>query len=248
MKIRTILACAAAAGIPLSAAAPAAFAGPVHHATAATSAPAAQDQKITQCSAAYYTDGDKRTGPKDLPNDNSIIGQELAGYQRWGTSNGKPLDETQFFAMYWTGDQKSGNWKKPKNDGFAVGADEKPIEYRVTLPVGDIIDRYGAANGSYLSPFGTPYANRSISPRNLDTPEGATANCSYYEYQVVKAFPVEAGPVAPWYGQPGYSTQYVLSESFGTPGKSTDDLLKNNEYLTQLYPPTQAALRPGTAR
>ncbi|HWD09373.1 MAG TPA: TNT domain-containing protein [Actinomycetota bacterium] len=34
--------------------------------------------------------------------------------------------------------------------------------------------------------------------------------CNDHLYRVVKAFKVEAGPIAPGFGQPGYGRQYQL--------------------------------------
>jgi hypothetical protein len=49
--------------------------------------------------------------------------------------------------------------------------------------------------GSFLAPAGLPYSARSIPPQNLDgTP---AAGCNYHEYQVLKSFSVDEGPIAP---------------------------------------------------
>jgi len=211
VRFWTILACVAATGISLAAAAPSAFAAPAHQSASVLNARAST---ADTCANAYFTPGDWKTGPADpLPSD-GIAGQELVGYQRWGRSSvGVPLTKDQFLAKYWDPQARGsqGGWIYPPADGFVIVGGRQE-EYPVTLPDGDLIDRYGAASGSYLSPFGTPYADRSIPPSSLDSVDAHGAslgNCNYHEYEVLKPFAVEAGPIAPGFGQPGYGIQYL---------------------------------------
>lgn len=64
------------------------------------------------------------------------------------------------------------------------------------------LDRYGGPGGSYLSPAGTPPGARSLPPGDELLP--------ITTYEVLKPFAVDAGPAAPWFGQPGGGTQYRL--------------------------------------
>lgn len=89
-----------------------------------------------------------------------------------------------------------GNVDWPPNNGFS-GTPEP-----VSLRPGVRIDRYGSANGGFLSPAGTPFDQRAL-------PNGS-ANSQFTTYEVVKPLPVNSGPAAPWFGQPGGGTQYQL--------------------------------------
>ena len=82
----------------------------------------------------------------------------------------------------------------PPNDGF-LG---QPVP--ATLQPGTLIDRYGSSSGRYFSPAGTPFENRSL-PSEL-------ANSHLTTYVVAKPLPVNSGPTAPWFNQPGMGTQY----------------------------------------
>lgn len=82
----------------------------------------------------------------------------------------------------------------PPNRGFHG----KPE--RIALTPGTRIDRYGAPSGTFTSPAGTPFPERSL--------PSAAASKPLNTYEVVKPFEVHAGPAEPWFGQPGMGTQY----------------------------------------
>jgi Tuberculosis necrotizing toxin len=105
------------------------------------------------------------------------------------------------------------------------------VEFQQTLEPGQAIDRYGSLYGSFLAPFATPYAARSIPPSSLDDSPGFT--CNYHTYKVLKAFTVEAGPIAPAFGQPGLGLQYQLVSSLlpGDPSTANVYWLVDNGYL-----------------
>jgi hypothetical protein len=99
---------------------------------------------------------------------------------------------------------------------------------------GQDIDRYGSVYGSFLAPAGLPYSARSIPPSNLDgTPP---ALCNYTDYQVSKSFRVDAGPIAPWFGQPGGGIQFQLDGSLvtGAPAQLNVMWMVAHGYLTAL--------------
>ena len=75
----------------------------------------------------------------------------------------------------------------------------------VTLPRGFTIDRLGSENGSFVSPAGVPFDERSLAP-------GSASN-SYRKYQVEKPLPdaVQA-EVAPAFGKPGGGIQILLEK------------------------------------
>lgn len=156
----------------------------------------------------HYFNGDWRLGPQDLPS-TGPIGKMLRGYRR--------ADHTSpywFLGCYWQTDPVSGKsgWWYPDNHGFALDRDGKPIEKQVTLRTGQLVDLFGSGFGNFLAPAGTPYAKRAIPPSNLD--EYTTQYpSSYHLYRVVKPFAVEAGPIRPWFGQPGLGLQYMTDLS-----------------------------------
>lgn len=177
-----------------------------------------------ECSAAFY-DGDNRLGPAQLPV-LGLVGFEVFGYHRSGD-----LTDAQLLAQYYN--SAAGSWIYPPDNGYLV-VDGKPIEYKTTLYPGEDIDRYGSEYGSFLAPTGLPYASRSIPPQSLDSvPAGP---CNYHNYKVLKPFAVDAGPIAPWFGQPGLGLQYQLDASLipGDPASFNVMWLVNNGYLGRL--------------
>lgn len=83
----------------------------------------------------------------------------------------------------------------PPNNGFSNAP-----EY-TTLPPGTELGRWGGEGGTFLSNAGT-------SSQLLSLPYG-TSDLPYSTYTVLKPLPVQSGPVAPWFGQPGGGTQYL---------------------------------------
>ncbi|MCS6973595.1 MAG: TNT domain-containing protein [Cyclobacteriaceae bacterium] len=83
----------------------------------------------------------------------------------------------------------------PANNGF-LGATE-----RTFLMPGEQISRYGSGAGKFFSPAGTPLPMRALPP-------GANTNI-FNTYKVLKPFEVQAGKIAPAFGQPGLGTQYL---------------------------------------
>lgn len=186
-------------------------------------------QPATQCSADFF-DGDSRLGPATLP----VVGRvgiEVAGYRRTGS-----LSPQAFLAKYWdpTANSGSGGWIYPPDNGYLRGADGKPIEWQQTLAPGQDIDRFGSEYGSFLAPALSPYWSRAIPPANLDG--NPAAGCNYHDYRVIKAFPVDTGPVAPWFGQPGFGLQYQLDSTLipGAPARLNVMWLVDNGYLQRI--------------
>jgi hypothetical protein len=214
-------------GIALAGAATALLASlaPVTAATAATApatAPAAAAVAVrTGCSAGYL-DSDYLLGPATTPN-RGVVALELDGYRRFDG-----MTPQRFIDRYW--DPSTGSWKYPPDNGFLlIGG--KPVEFRLTLEPGEPLDRFGSLYGGFLAPAGTLYSNRSIPPSNLDDSPGFT--CNYHAYRVLKAFKVEAGPVAPAFGQPGLGLQYQLLSSLlpGDPSTANVFWLVDHGYL-----------------
>ncbi len=87
----------------------------------------------------------------------------------------------------------------PPNRGFAGTPTTE------TLTPGMRVDRYGYDAGTFVAPEGTPIPARSLAPGTIDKP--------YNIYEVVKPIDAEAGPAAPWFGEPGGGIQYELPTS-----------------------------------
>lgn len=198
-------------------------------ATAAPVREADQLNSLDECSAAFF-DGDPRLGPAGLPV-LGIVGVELIGYRRTGG-----LSPATFLAQYYnpTANGGAGGWIYPPDNGYVIGANGQPVEWQEGLRVGQQIDRYGSEYGSFLAPAGSLYAERSIPPQSLDGNPPAT--CNYHDYRVLKDFTVDAGPVAPWFAQPGYGLQYQLNASLipGAPATVNVMWLVNNGYLARV--------------
>lgn len=217
-RISGVLAAVAVAAAALMSAVPAVAANHV-----------VQNTPRDKCSAAYFR-GNKLLGPARPPA-RGDVGAELAGYHRTG---GMPA--RHFLATYYdpAANSGAGGWIYPPDNGYVTGPGGQPEEAQLQLYVGQDIDRYGSEFGAFLGPAALPYSARSIPPQNLDgTP---AAGCNYHDYQVAKAFTVDAGPIAPWFGQPGGGTQFQLDGSLvpGSPASLNVMWLVSNGYLTRL--------------
>ncbi len=140
---------------------------------------------------------DPRLGPKRLPKATDPVGTMTHRYRRFGK-----LSRAAFLRKYWSGPPASGHWRYPKNDGFSGPAT------LVQVVPGMLVDRFGrATGGTFLAPAGTSFAMRSIPPSNLDTyPDNVLYN--YHVYRVTALFTVQAGAIAPWFGQGGGGVQF----------------------------------------
>ena len=216
-KPRILLSLAAAAALVLGGAGAATAASPVGSASATP---------LDQCSTAYYA-GDPLLGPARLPVFGAV-GAQLAGYQRTG-----PQSPTRFLAEY----RNSSGWIYPPDNGYMVVGDV-PLEWTETLQPGEDIDRYGGVYGSFLAPAGTPYAERAIPPSSLDSTPAA--GCGYHDYQVLRPFNVDCGPIAAWFDQPGGGLQFQLDGNLvpGAPAQLNVLWLLDNRYLAEVTPAT----------
>ncbi|WP_225622578.1 glycohydrolase toxin TNT-related protein [Dickeya fangzhongdai] len=78
-----------------------------------------------------------------------------------------------------------------------------PVE-KVTLPIGETVDRYGYPGGSFVSPVGVPFTERAL-PSSYETTR------LYFQYEIIKPIPdVPKSKILPWFGQKGTGTQYEL--------------------------------------
>ncbi|MFB6889561.1 TNT domain-containing protein [Kitasatospora sp. NPDC056327] len=202
-------------------------------ALAAAAAPPAAAAPVgvpsAECSTADHL-GDPRLGPADLPV-TGPVGRQLTGYRRTGG-----LGEEKFLATYYspTANNGSPGWIYPPANGYVTLPDGTPVEFEITLYPNQRIDRYGSEYGSFLAPEGLPYASRSIPPQSLDS--NPAAGCNYHDYKVLKPFRVHAGPIAPWFGQPGHGLQYQLDAALVPNGPARLNVLwlVDNGYLARI--------------
>ena len=197
--------------------------------TAGTATAAGSRTAEHECSAAFF-DGDARLGPEVLPVQGEVA-RELRGYERTGN-----MTVPRFLARFWdpTAGGGVGGFVFPPDNGYVIASDGLPEVSRATLDRGDRIDRYGSEFGGFLAPEGSSYASRSIPPRNLaGTPP---AGCNFHEYRVLTSFAVDAGPVAPWFAQPGGGRQFQLVAGLvpGAPTQLNVMWLVNNGFLERL--------------
>ncbi|GGX25223.1 hypothetical protein GCM10010341_53050 [Streptomyces noursei] len=77
----------------------------------------------------------------------------------------------------------------------------------------EVWDRFGSPLGRFAHPEGTPFAQRSLPPTYLA--------CGYHVYSWIRPWTqedadkygfIQSGKVAPWFGQPGGGTQFMLPE------------------------------------
>lgn len=172
-------------------------------ASASTASAVLAARPSAECSAALF-DGDARLGPQALPV-RGEVGRELRGYRRTGD-----LTPRQFLDTFWdpAANSGQGGFRFPPDNGYVIGPDGQPEVTEQRLHRGEHIDRFGSEFGSFLAPEGLAYSARSIPPRSLvSTP---AAICNYHEYKVIAAFTVDAGPIAPWFAQPGGGEQFQL--------------------------------------
>jgi Tuberculosis necrotizing toxin len=223
------------------------FAGPAVPASAHPAAPvaapaAAQPASQRAAPAATECDGaamdkerakgcfdtDPRLGPEQLPTTGlpgtvtAAVAKMTAGYHRFGNP---PMTKADFLHNYWNGSPdpfRGGHWNYPSNGGFALDKNKMPIHHSQMLMVGTFVDRFGSSTSTYLAPAGTAYAKRAIPPSNLDTYlvlGGKTYHYSYHLYKVAVSFDVDAGPIAPSFGQKSGGLQYItcFSSDFSHP-------------------------------
>ncbi|KAG6009214.1 hypothetical protein E4U21_003067 [Claviceps maximensis] len=149
--------------------------------------------------------GDSRLGPVDV-HTSTVIESLTRTWQRLGgLCPSKFLDK-------WT--NPNGKFKYPEQDGFQLDANQHAIKQDAVLCPGKLIDRFGSEGGSFLAPAGMRYETRSIPPQNLATRKDSNSTpFNYHVYMVLKALPVTAGCVAPWFEQPGLGIQYLINGS-----------------------------------
>ncbi|MFC4585548.1 TNT domain-containing protein [Sphaerisporangium corydalis] len=185
--------------------------------------------------AAPYVNEDQRLGPKNLPKE-GVLGRILRGYVPLGG-----IPPQRFLDRYWNWEAAAYRYPPDFGFGHAGGySNGRVLVAGMTLRVGEKLDRFGGENGSFLSPLGTPYAERAIPPTNLTTfPTAPQYPCGYHAYRVIREFAVDVGPSAAAFQQPGGGNQYhLVSRYVPEAPQSRDEVsviwLVDNGYLSRL--------------
>jgi hypothetical protein len=178
------------------------------------------------CSTVAYG-GNSLLGPKRVPNAGPVA-RLLRGWQRLAGFSPKG-----YLKLFYDAVAKS--WRYPPQGGYQITPLGTPVVGAATLIEGQLIDRFGSEGGTYLSPEGTPYSARGIPPESLNPFPGGEP-CNYYRYRVLKPFSVNAGPIAPALGQPGFGLQYVLSATYfpGVTERVNVSYLLTNGYVERV--------------
>ncbi|EJT78470.1 hypothetical protein GGTG_03570 [Gaeumannomyces tritici R3-111a-1] len=155
--------------------------------------------------AEIYLCGDRRLGPLELPT-GIRLGTITATYDRLGGMCPGRFLETWY-------DSEAKSWRYPPQDGFSLDDGGHAIKGNMTIKEGTLLDRFGHEGGRFVSPAAAPYMQRSLPPENLGTAGDATFPYQYHVYRVIRAFTVEAGPIAEGFGQPGQGVQYRMQKS-----------------------------------
>jgi hypothetical protein len=225
VPVAAVVAAAARAGFAAADPARAGF-----PAAASPARPPAASGPGAGCSAAFFH-GDRRLGPARLGTSGEL-GRILRGYRRLGG-----LPARAFLARFWDPAARAGKggWRPAPHPGLPGPAGrQRRIEVRLTP--GRWLDRFGPPGGTVLSPYGTPFARRSLPPASLaGRPPVA---CNYYAYRVARAFSVEARRAARWFRQPGGGFRYHLSGRLLPHGPAgiTVSWLVTHGYLRPLAP------------
>lgn len=144
------------------------------------------------------------TLPSSIPLD-AIVGQQSI-YRRFGG-----MCPGAFLATFTN--STTGQFVYPPFKGFQIDTSGVPIISNVTLLLGTFLDRFGSEYGTFMSPAGAPYAQRALPPSNLDAAPGAEYPYNYHVYTVSNPIVVQAGPIAGWFGQPGFGVQFLMPAS-----------------------------------
>lgn len=63
----------------------------------------------------------------------------------------------------------TGKWLWPKENGFSLDIEEKPVLGNIIVEVGTKVDRFGRENGTFVSAADAPYDQRSLPSSSLNT-------------------------------------------------------------------------------
>ncbi len=158
----------------------------------------------------YHADN-RLFGPRNLPSTDPV-GALLTGYQRFGG-----LSQQDWNNAFTVGPAHDA-YLFPPLDGFALAPDGRPIKAAQRLLPGYRLDRFGFPGGAFLSPLGTPFGGRALPPDRLNTPPatppGTVPSANYHVYCVIRSFTEDSGPIAPWFAQPGWGTQFKLNRQY----------------------------------
>nr|WP_198169848.1 TNT domain-containing protein [Agromyces laixinhei] len=138
------------------------------------------------------------------------------------------LTGDEFAARHWDPNAEQwngslGGWRYPPDDGFDMSPGVPPPVQLRAMPIGSRFDRFGAPEGKYVSPEGTPFPDRALPPDAVLK--------DYHLYELVKPFdetsgyPV-GGAIASEFEQPGGGMQLKLPRDV--------KWLEENDYLKEV--------------
>ncbi|KAF4964216.1 hypothetical protein FSARC_7850 [Fusarium sarcochroum] len=184
-----------------------------------------------------YICGDWRLGPVQLPK-KLPLGTFVTGYDRFGD-----LSPDEFLQQWWnTTLRPDGNetgYIYPGKNGFHLDEDYLPIKAVINLKPGTLVDRFGYNTGRFISPATAPFSQRALHPANLIPDKNKEFPNNYHVYNVTKSFTVQAGPIEPWFGQPGLGVQFFLGEGINV------KVYLDNGHLVELKPSDLVRDGPG---
>ncbi len=142
---------------------------------------------------------------------NSVRKKMMQGYDPYGGMTPKAFRD-RFWVPAKNG--RPGHWDYPPHHGGVPGT-----QVVRNMQKGQLIDRFGRPDGTFLSPRDTPFPKRALTPESIghrlpNHPAGQPFE--YHQYRVLKPFPVEAAKVAPAFGQPGGGWQFRVLPHNGT--------------------------------
>lgn len=150
------------------------------------------------------------------------------------------LSPAEYQATYWdptvSTSAGKGSWIYPPDNGADLSA---PTVTKTFAP-GDTFDRFGPPSGTFASPEGTPYDERSLPPTSLVSSSGGS---TYHVYEVTAKWETDPPPVvvtqnkvAPAFGQPGGGIQYQFEAMPGSSFKASMQWLIDHGYVTEVAP------------
>ena len=133
--------------------------------------------------------------PTQLPGSRDGCASSSAAAQEGSTTPSRSVNATEAAGPAGALERQ---WAQAPYDGFLGN-------YRAaeSLQPGTIIDRYGGETGRFFSPAGTSFEARAL-------PAGSGP---LNTYEVLKPLDVQAGIVAPAFGQPGLGIQYMAPQT-----------------------------------
>jgi hypothetical protein len=178
--------------------------------------PESHDTEIPLCAPELYCKGAKDTNPDNLCGDWRLGPAQLPDPNVFNVTAGynpfPGLCPSAFLFSWYNDTAPRPGFIYPQQDGFLIYKNNQTDKTTLILDVGLEIDRFGGENGTFLAPYLSPYSERALPPSNLATTDPKFP-FNYHAYRVTKPLSVEAGTIAPWFGQEGGGIQYKTAQT-----------------------------------